>query len=198
MADRYDIPPDEGELLPNKLDLSNRGAIDEEEVAGFLKAELDAIDELDSDTVFSLDYLYGLHREALGHLYDFAGRLRTVDMSKNGFMFAASRFLPQTMDVFEREYLDALNVREWNDVGPLVEHLAELHAELLYIHPFREGNGRIIRLYTKLVFLAKTGDELEFELITKDNNFARYVAAVQQASRKEYELMKELFREMRA
>jgi len=198
MADRYDIPPDEGELLPNKLDLSNRGAIDEEEVAGFLKAELDAIDALDSDTVFSLDYLYGLHREALGHLYDFAGRLRTVDMSKNGFMFAASRFLPQTMDVFEREYLDALNVREWNDVGPLVEHLAELHAELLYIHPFREGNGRIIRLYTKLVFLAKTGDELEFELITKDNNFARYVAAVQQASRKEYELMKELFREMRA
>src|SRR3989344_1678602 len=198
MADRYDIPPDEGELLPNKLDLSNRGAIDEEEVAGFLKAELDAIDALDSDTVFSLDYLYGLHREALGHLYDFAGRLRTVDMSKNGFMFAASRFLPQTMDVFEREYLDALNVREWNDVGPLVEHLAELHAELLYLHPFREGNGRIIRLYTKLVFLAKTGDELEFELITKDNNFARYVAAVQQASRKEYELMKELFREMRA
>ena len=196
MADRYDSHPNEGELLPNKLSLRDRGAIDEEEVAGFLRAELNEIDALSSDTVFSLDYLYGLHREALGHLYDFAGRLRTVDMSKSGFMFAASRFLPQTMSAFEREYLDALSVREWNDVGPLVEHLAELHAELLYIHPFREGNGRVIRLFTKLIFLAKTGDELDFELITKDKNFVRYVAAVQQASRKEYDLMKALFREM--
>ena len=198
MADRYDSHPNEGELLPNKLSLRDRGAIDEEEVAGFLRAELNEIDALSSDTVFSLDYLYGLHREALGHLYDFAGRLRTVDMSKSGFMFAASRFLPQTMGVFEREYLDALNAREWDDVVPLMENLAELHAELLYIHPFREGNGRVIRLCTKLIFLAKTGDELDFELITKDNNFARYVAAVQQASIKEYDLMKELFREMRA
>lgn len=197
VMDRYDANSVEGQLLPNKLGLSDPGAINEEEAAGFLRAEHDAIDALSEETMFSVEYLYDLHRSALGHLYDFAGRLRTVNMSKGGFMFAPSQFLPQTLAAFADQYLVPVNAREWASTPMLLDHLAEMHAELLYIHPFREGNGRIIRLFTRLIYIAKTSDDLDFHIVAEARNFERYITAVQQASRKEYNLMKELFRELR-
>lgn len=196
MADKYDTNTSEGELSPNKLGLTDRDAINEEEATGLLRAEHDAIDTLSEETIFSLDYVYGLHKNALGHLYDFAGQLRTVNMSKGDFMFAPSHFLPQTLAVFANEYLTPINARKWRDVPVLLDHLAVMHAELLYIHPFREGNGRIVRLFTRLIHIAKTGNDLDFQFIAEDNNFERYVAAVQQAAKKEYGLMKRLFREL--
>lgn len=196
-ADRYDTHPGEEELLPNKLGLTDPDKINEEEAAGFLRTEQAAIDTLSVGTVFSLEYLYSLHERALGHLYDFAGRLRTVNMSKGDFMFAPAHTLPQTTGDFEKKYLEPVNAHEGSDDDSLLEHLAAMHAELLYIHPFREGNGRIARLFTKLIFLAKRGEEFDFELITRGDNFERYVTAVQQAARQEYDLMKALFREMR-
>lgn len=195
MPDRYATNPSENEILPNKLGLTDNVTINEEEAVGFLRVEHSAIDALGSDTAFSLEYLYHLHRDALGHLYEFAGRLRTVDISKNGFAFAPAHVLPQTMQTFENEYLKPLTIKDW-DRDSLLEYLAEMHAELLYIHPFREGNGRIVRLFSRLMFLAKTGEELDFSLIAEGNNFERYVIAVQQAAGKEYSVMKELFREM--
>ncbi|MBU6320917.1 MAG: Fic family protein [Patescibacteria group bacterium] len=198
MPDRYDTNPSEGELLPNRLGLTDPGEINKEEAIGFLRAEQAAIDTLAADTLFSLDYLYTLHRDALGHLYDFAGRLRTVNLSKGGFLFAAANVLPAVMREFGREYLEPLASPGLEDDAALLDHLAALHAELLHIHPFREGNGRVIRLFTKLIFLAKTGEELDFELLTREGNFDRYVTAVQQAVNKDYRLMRELFREMNA
>lgn len=195
---RYDTNPDEAEVLPNKLGLTDPDSVNEEEAAGFLRAELAAIDALSGDTVFTLEYLYDLHQQALGHLYDFAGRLRTVNLSKGGFMFAPAQFLPQTLEAFAGEYVAPLNAREWESEDALRDALADMHAELLYIHPFREGNGRIIRLFTKLLFLAKTGEVLDFEHITEGDHFTHYIAAVQQAASGRHDLMRELFRELRA
>ena len=196
MPDRYDTNPNECELLPNKLGLTDQDAVNEEEATGFLRVEQAAIDALSTDTVFSLRYLYDLHQAAFGHLYEFAGRLRTVNMSKSGFIFPAAEFLPQAMEDFSREHLNPLNAGEWDNRAELLKHLAAMHAELLYLHPFREGNGRIVRLFTKLIFLARVGEELDFELLIKGDNFQRYVAAVQQAAREDYSLMEELFSEM--
>ncbi len=197
-ADKYDTHPDESEVLPNNLALTDSDTINEEEAAGFLRAEHAAIDALDDETKFTADYLYALHRNALGHLYDFAGRLRTVNMSKGNFMFAPAHVLPQTMLTFEKELLEKINAYENENESDLLDAIAAMHAELLYIHPFREGNGRIVRLFTKLLFLAKRGEELDFGLLTEGDNKERYISAVQQASTQVYGLMKELFREMRA
>lgn len=195
--DRYDTPPGEGGILRNKLGLTDSDAINEEEAAGFLRTEVEAIDALDGGTTFSLEYLYTLHRNALGHLYDFAGRLRTVNMSKDGFLSVPAHVLPQIMNEFDSTYLAPLDSQVW-EAPAVLDHLAELHAELLYIHPFREGNGRIVRLFTKLIFLAKTGEELHFDVIAEGTTHAKYIAAVQQAASKDYTLMKELFRQARS
>ena len=195
---KYDTNPSENEVLPNKLGLIDPNRINVEEATGFANARDAAIDAFGADTVFSLQYLYDLHRLALGELYDFAGRLRTVNMEKGGFMFAAAHVLPQIMHSFKDEYLDPINMREWESDDTLRDFLGEMHAELLYIHPFREGNRRVARLFTSLIFLAKRGKELDFEVITRGNNLARYITAVQQAANKEYSLMRELFREAQA
>lgn len=195
---RYDTNAGEGEVLPNKLGLTDAEAINREELVGFAQAEHDAIDALQSDTVFSLDYLYDLHRKALGGLYDFAGNLRTVNMSKDGFAFPAAGFLPVNLQEFEKNYLEPIRRSdEWDDEA-LRDHVAALHAELLYIHPFREGNGRIVRLFTKLILLARRGKELRFENLAGEKNIQRYIEAVQQAATGEHSLMRALFREMQA
>jgi len=195
---RYDTDPSEAEVLPNTLGLTDRMEIDKEEALGFLYAEQKAIDALSVDTAFTLAYLHGLHKDALGHLYDFAGRLRTVNMSKGGFMFAPAQFLPQTLDSFASEYLESLADRQWENDAEALDYLAEMHAELLYVHPYREGNGRVVRLLTRLIFISKRGEDLDFSFIVEGDNFQDYVAGVQQAANAEYSHMKELFAKMRA
>lgn len=193
--DRYEIGGSEASDIPNKLGLKDPYSINEAEFAGFLAAQEAAVDALSPDTVFTLAYLYNLHRAALGEVYEFAGKLRTVNMSKDGFVFPSAAFLEQTMETFERAFLEPLNAGIILADERLLDHVAALHAELLYIHPFREGNGRTIRLFTRLISLAKRGHDLDFQSFAGSERFSRYVAAVQQAATGEYSLMQALFRE---
>jgi cell filamentation protein len=182
-----------GEVIPNLLQLTNVTEVAESEFIGFVQAQQKAIDGLSDETKFDLKYLYALHHDALGHLYSFAGKLRTVNMSKDGFTFPPAHFLPQAMQNFETDFLITLQ-SGFSTQETFVLHIARLHAELLFIHPFREGNGRTIRLFTNLLSIAKTGYELNFEIL--EENIERYIVAVQQASQHEYSLMEELFSEM--
>lgn len=192
---KYTIPDSESEseILPNLLNLETIEEINESEFLGFVHAQQKAIDELSEDTVFDVSYSYNLHKNALGHLYSFAGKLRTVNMSKGNFSFAPASFLPQAMIDFESEFLNGLKYIS-NDENILLQNLARMHAELLFIHPFREGNGRTIRMFTNLIYLSKTGKELDFKILV--DNLETYIKAVQQASQKEYLLMEKLFLKM--
>jgi len=194
--DRYSIDGEEAAVLPNKLGINDVAIINQEEFIGFSKARQNAIDNLDVDTVFDLAYLFSLHFDALGHLYEIAGKVRQVNSSKDGFMFPAAQFLPGILQDFEREYLLPVNEHDWSTQEEFLDLLAIMHAEVLYIHPFREGNGRVVRLFTQLIYLAKKGEEFELDLLNESNNFQRYVAAVQQAAEQKYNLMRELFREL--
>ena len=184
---------DENEVLPNLLNLTTIAAVSESEFVGFFQAQEQAIDLLSDETVFDVEYLYALHRDALGHLYTFAGKLRTVNISKGNFAFASASFLPQAMTAFENDFLLPLSTTPI-ERNILLPQIARMHAELLFIHPFREGNGRTVRLFANLLFLAKTGRELDFQII--ENNIELYIQAVQQAGKSEYALMEELFLRM--
>ena len=183
---------EEGEVLPNLLGLITAEEIAEAEFLGFVEAHNTAVDELTDDTQFNLSYLYTLHKNAFGSLYSFAGKLRTVNMSKENFSFPSAGFLAQSMRDFEIEFL--AQIKDVSDDVLLLVLLARMHAELLFIHPFREGNGRTIRLFTNMIYLSKTGRELDFSIL--DKNLKTYIAAVQQAAQKEYKLMENLFLQM--
>lgn len=68
----------EGEVLPNKLNISDSEEIGEAEANGFANAELELIEELTNETIFDVNYIRKIHHLALSHLYEFAGEYRSI------------------------------------------------------------------------------------------------------------------------
>ena len=140
--------------------------------------------------MFTISYILKIHKLSLGHLYSFAGRYRDVNISKGGFPFAASRFLPATMKSFEEEILDNLP-NKYQSKDELIRDIAKVHGELLFIHPFREGNGRTARILANLMSRKQGYEALHFQLIT-ENKFNAYVSAVQMSGTRDYTKMEEI------
>ncbi len=188
---KYDALGSENEVLPNLLGLTDKRATELEEGQGFFRAELILYEELNVETVFDVAYIKRLHQLALGHLYAFAGKLREVNISKGGFAFPAAKFLDASMHDFEDKVLrNEPPVPASREV--LIAHLAVVHGELLFIHPFREGNGRTARLLVDLMTLKHGFDKLDFGPMKQ--RFDDYVSAVQYAASGNYAPMEELIR----
>lgn len=188
--DRYVSSPGESELLPNLLNLSSREAIEKSEFEGFLLAELTLTDELSVRTKFNIKYIKRIHKLSLGHLYSFAGKYRTVNLSKGGFLFPAAQFITQSMDNFENEILINLPLKYENDKS-LIKDIAKVHGEFLFIHPFREGNGRTARILANLMVRKQGYKGLNFDKIS-EKVFPKYVSAVQMVADKNYEPMEKI------
>ena len=184
---KYKSPGSQGELLPNLLGLKNEKEIGESEFEGFLKAEIYFTEKLSVKTKFNVKYILNLHKEALKHLYPFAGELRNVNLSKGGFPFAAAKFLPESMLAFEKEILSGLK-NTYKKKEDLIQDVATVHGELLFIHPFREGNGRTARLLANLMLRKAGYNSLKFEKVGK-KEFEKYVVAVQNCVNKDYRKM---------
>lgn len=190
---KYKVDPneDEHEVLPNKLGLTELAKLEKEEARGFIDASVALTLELSSNTKFDTKYILKLHKMALSHLYTFAGKLRTVNISKGGFMFPAAQFLPNSMDEFQKDILDKLK-DVYDTEQELIEAIAKVHGELLYIHPFREGNGRTARLLANLMAYKAGRDRLKFEKLDNTEMFNKYIDAVQKVGLKQYQPMVEI------
>jgi cell filamentation protein len=184
---KYSIGREESEVLTNLLGYTKREEIERSEFEGFLYAEISLAEGLSAKTRFSVKYIKTIHKLALGHLYSFAGKLRSVNMSKGNFVFPSAMYLDQNMDCFEKEVLILLP-NKYPDKQSLIIDIATVHAELLFIHPFREGNGRTARLLANLMVRKQGYDGLNFERITEEV-FPSYVNAVQKAANKDYRSM---------
>jgi len=188
--DKYVSSPEEGELFPNLLNLSSRDEIDKAEFEGFLLAELSLTEELNSRTKLNIKYIKRIHKLSLGHLYSFAGKFRTVNMSKGGFLFPAAKFISQNMDNFENEILLSLPAK-YESNQALIKDIAKVHGEFLFIHPFIEGNGRTARVLANLMVRKQGFKGLNFEKIT-EKVFPEYVIVVQSVADKNYEPMERI------
>lgn len=94
---------------------------------------------LDTIEVGTVNGLKQIHAYLFGGLYDFAGQIRTVNISKGGFTFAAAHFLPQTLAYIEKMPEETF--------GQIVDKYVEMNVA----HPFREGNGRSMRIWLDLI-----------------------------------------------
>ncbi|GAA4411861.1 Fic family protein [Nibrella viscosa] len=176
-------------ILPNRLGLVSAEEIGLAEFEGFLKAEILLTEQLTGRTRFTARYILDMHKLALGDLYSFAGKWRDVNISKGGFVFAAAQFLPRIMQLFETDMLNRAPNR-YIDRQQLVRDIAVVHAELLFIHPFREGNGRTARMLANLMGRKQGLSALHWERIAPNEGatilFEEYVGAVQQAADQNY------------
>jgi len=161
------------DVLINKLGLTDEGALEAAEIE-LTQARIDQY-EPDFDDI-SLPALGAIHFHLFQDLYDWAGELRTIDISKGGTRFAsASRIEPEADKLFQQlgreAYLAALPRDQF------VARLAHYYCELNVIHPFRDGNGRAQRLMFEVISI-NAGYALRWEPIGRaewvDANIAAY------------------------
>ncbi|MFH7585310.1 Fic/DOC family protein [Oceanimonas smirnovii] len=133
------------------------------------------------------------HHQWLGHLYQWAGQLRTVNMSKGDFHFAAADQLPRLVSTFERDFLTQLSDLETMPEETVIRYLAQSHVEFILIHPFREGNGRVSRLLLNVMALQAGFQPLDYQLWEENKEF--YFKAIQAGVSGDYQHVERLVRD---
>ncbi|MBR5535178.1 MAG: Fic family protein [Clostridia bacterium] len=152
-------------VLINKFDIRDEDVLNrlEQSITSALIAK--AFIELPFENV-DFSYYKMLHKYVFSDIYDWAGEIRIVNMSKKGTAFCPC----DKIEEGGKRIFDGLNERkllaDFSDED-FLDELVNLYCELNYLHPFREGNGRIHRLF--LALLAKNaGRTLDFSKVDKD------------------------------
>ncbi len=112
--------------------------------------------EIDRIETGSVKGLCDIHSALFGGLYDFAGTIRTKNISKGGFRFANSLYL--------REALSAIEKMPENTFGEIIAKYVEMNIA----HPFMEGNGRATRIWLDLILKKRLGRVVNWECVDKD------------------------------
>jgi len=201
MTTRYDTdhlveaqfePGSRDRVLKNLLGIRGKRQMDARE-AVYLEAATDwAIRNVTADQRFTAADICQWHKQWLGELYPWAGEYRQVNISKGSFVFAMAAQVPRLVSEFERDVLARYTPCVFGDPNQVLQALAITHCELVLIHPFREGNGRVSRLLSTLMALQAGLPLLDFSGI-KGKQRAAYFAAVQAAMGRNYAPMAKIF-----
>ncbi len=144
-------PGSRGRVLRNFLGITRAGEMEEAERRALAAVQTQARMMYGRNHRFRPADIRRLHRMWLGSIYPWAGNYRTVNLEKAGFQFAHAALIPRLMANFGKEALRRHTpCREGGDV-PVARSLAEVHAQLILIHPFPDGNARLARLMVVLM-----------------------------------------------
>ena len=189
---KYEVGGDQGrfqpgsnnQVLENKLGITDPAERDEAELVLLEKLYEDVLlYNLPSGQITVTD-LKKWHHRWLGNLYAWAGDERSVNMSKGDFPFAVAAQIPQLLTKFEQEYLHRYTPCNGYDDEQLTEAVAIVHVELILIHPFRDGNGRISRLLADVMMVQAGYPPLDYSCW--DQNKTDYFAAIGQGLEMNY------------
>ena len=163
-------------VLINRFDLRTQGELDAVEAA-LVTAKAMQWEEAPQCSTFDLVHYQTIHKYLFGELYDWAGKIRTVDLSKKGTQFCPAEEIPRVgAAVFAR--LHRKNCFRGLSREEFVKELADFYQRTNELHPFREGNGR-----TQRVFLAqlaqRAGHPLNFSRADPDELMIATIYAAQ-------------------
>ena len=128
-------------VLPNKLNITNQLELNktEEKISKQKAKQMFESGDINRIEVGTFAGLAQIHACLFGELYDFAGKLREVNIAKGNFRFAPLMYLPQSL-----EHISAMPQSTF-------EEIIEKYVEMNVAHPFREGNGRATRIWLDLI-----------------------------------------------
>ena len=118
---------------------------------------------MDSIEVGTTRGLQQIHGYLFGGLYDFAGQIRNVTISKGGFTFCRAQYLPQSLREIDRMPDDTF------------DEIVAKYVEMNVAHPFMEGNGRSTRLWLDLLLKHRIGRCVDWSQIPKRDYLAAMV-----------------------
>ena len=134
-------------------------------------------------------------RQLFADVYSWAGSYRVTELRLGDDVFARRSSLLRMMRRVEMTARALVADHDENHDSALARQLARLYADYNYIHPFREGNGRVSRLLSTLMALQAGLPLLDFSGI-KGKQRAAYFAAVQAGMGRNYAPMAEIFRKV--
>ncbi len=154
-------------ILKNKLNIHDRDELFKAEQE-LTSARYFEISQRPIPGDFSLDHLCAIHRYLFQDIYDWAGEIRTVDISK-GTIFCLTQFIEiefkKVQDwIIANDYLNDIV-----DKQTMSKRLAYLLGEINMIHPFREGNGRAQRVFIEYLCKNSNHFDIDFSKTTKND-----------------------------
>ena len=190
---RYDAAGTEAEFEPgshrrvlrNLLGIRSVREMEQAESQALYTVTQKLIDETSPDHRFTAADVCRIHRLWLGEIYPWAGEYRSVNIAKGDFMFAAANQVPRLMEQLESGPLLELTPSLTNTIEAQAHALAIVHAELVLIHPFRDGNGRCARALSTLMGMQAGLPPLDFSAM--DGRHKRnYIEAIHAALSRDY------------
>lgn len=161
-------------MLKNKLNITDEIELSktEEKIT-----KLKALDLYDSGKINNIEVgtfkgLAEIHKYLFDDIYDFAGKIRTVNIAKGNFRFASVLYLKdilKTIDTMPEDNYD---------------NIIKKYVEMNVAHPFREGNGRITRIWLDLILKKNLGLVVDWSKVEKQD----YLLAMERSPIKDTEI----------
>ena len=160
--------------LENKLGITDSVELArvEEKVSKKRALELFESGYLNSLEAGSFKTLAEIHKYLFEQIYDFSGKVRTVNIAKGNFRFAPVMYLKAALESVEKMPQSTF------------DEIIEKYVEMNIAHPFREGNGRSTRIWLDLMLKKELGVVIDWSLVDKDD----YLMAMERSPIKDIEI----------
>ena len=160
--------------LENKLGITESAALarTEERISKKKAVALFESGYLDTLTAGTYETLSRIHFYLFGEIYDFAGKIRTVNLAKGNFRFAPLMYLETALANIDRMPQSTF------------DEIVEKYVEMNIAHPFREGNGRSMRIWLDHMFKKEIGRVVDWSRIDKED----YLLAMERSPIRDIEI----------
>ncbi len=161
-------------ILKNKLGLDNEIELakEEEKITKLKAIELFETGKLEEFEVGTFQGLSQIHKFLFEDIYEFAGKIRTENISKSNFRFASVMYLEEAL-----EKIDKMPQSNFDEI-------IEKYVEMNIAHPFREGNGRSTRIWLDMILKKELGKVIDWSKIDKED----YLLAMERSPIKNMEI----------
>lgn len=164
-------------VLKNKLGITGPSYMDEVESALLLRLYEKVLSENSLPDALAFESILKWHSQWLGNIYDWAGKVRSTNLSKGGFHFAIANQLKKLISEFETDYLHQFETLSHLGRNEFVQYLTKSHIDFILIHPVRDGNGRLSRLLMDVMAVKAGYQPLDYSLWDQNKDF--YFKAIQ-------------------
>ena len=160
--------------IENKLGIKNSAqfALEEERLSKLRALELFDKNMIGTFEIGTFEGLSKIHQYLFAGLYDFAGTIRTVNIARGSFRFVPVLYLPDALNNIDKMPHSSF------------DEIVEKYVEMNIAHPFREGNGRSMRLWLDCMFKDSVGKVINWKRIDK----VEYLMAMERSPVKDLEL----------
>lgn len=179
----YCYPPDYT-FLRNKLGIRDADVLNQVE----RRISADRIAVGCPEGSFDLNHLRAIHDHIFRDIYDWAGQLRTVEISKNGTQFIPRQFIETGMADVHRRIVNGNHLKSLSP-DMFAAEAAEIIGDINHIHPFREGNGRV-----QLQYLSQLASQADHRLDLRKIEPRSWIEASITSHHGDYSMMRDCIR----